>query len=643
MKTSTPAFLAALFLALMLAVATGCGDSAGGTVHLGGHDTGGVSDTGDVSDAGGTVDAGDTSDVTDTADAGADTAVDTAPPPKAIGEACTDDSECATNRCESFGDKMICTDDCTDSCPGQGTSCFNGTCVPADYCDDPDGNGYGQGPGCQGTECDLCDVNASCNQDTAGQWSCTCDPGFSGDGTSCTDVDECSDPSLNNCDANATCTNTDGSFTCACNSGFSGDGTSCNDVDECADPSLNNCDANATCTNTDGSFTCACNSGFSGDGTSCTDVDECSDPSRNNCDANATCTNTDGSFACACNSGFSGDGTSCTDVDECSDPSLNNCDANATCTNTDGSFTCACNSGFSGDGTSCTDVDECSDPSLNNCDTNATCTNTPGSFTCACNSGYVGDGTSCRMPASCLEVLNNGMSHGSGTYTIAPNGSTSFDVYCDMTTQGGGWTLLGTEVNSDGVRDWNSLAVMTDASTFGTLATRYSVDYKSPAWTTVAGDDLMFENPEYTFGFLGLLGNQTYDAHITANWPTSCNTTWMRSGADFGTNLTPTQMQMLGYTYRGFDNNADCFPGHNENTAISLLATDAWVDGLTNTPGGQSTWITEDHSMVKLSNLTPQSCTAGNWPCNDNGLMQDAASQCYDASCKVRWVAIFVR
>ena len=41
------------------------------------------------------------------------------------------------------------------------------------------------------------------------------------------DVNECASSSSNNCDANAACTNTPGSFTCACNSGFTGDGTSC--------------------------------------------------------------------------------------------------------------------------------------------------------------------------------------------------------------------------------------------------------------------------------------------------------------------------------------------------------------------------------------------------------------------------------
>lgn len=45
------------------------------------------------------------------------------------------------------------------------------------------------------------------------------------------------------------------------------------DVDECAGQGLgNNCDAQATCTNTAGSFTCACKVGFQGNGANCTGI-----------------------------------------------------------------------------------------------------------------------------------------------------------------------------------------------------------------------------------------------------------------------------------------------------------------------------------------------------------------------------------
>ena len=41
-----------------------------------------------------------------------------------------------------------------------------------------------------------------------------------------TDIDECT-LGLNNCDDNATCTDTEGSFFCTCNVGYTGDGVNC--------------------------------------------------------------------------------------------------------------------------------------------------------------------------------------------------------------------------------------------------------------------------------------------------------------------------------------------------------------------------------------------------------------------------------
>ncbi|XP_067048349.1 deleted in malignant brain tumors 1 protein-like isoform X3 [Acropora muricata] len=122
------------------------------------------------------------------------------------------------------------------------------------------------------------------------------------------DIDECT-ASLPVCHVSAQCTNTIGSYRCTCDPGYTGNGKTCTEVNECtALPSA--CHVNAQCSNTIGSYRCACDSGYTGSGKTCTDIDECTAlPSV--CHVKSQCTNTMGSYRCTCNPGYTGNGKTC--------------------------------------------------------------------------------------------------------------------------------------------------------------------------------------------------------------------------------------------------------------------------------------------------------------------------------------------
>lgn len=67
--------------------------------------------------------------------------------------------------------------------------------------------------------------------------------------------------------------------------------------------------------------------------------------------------------------------------------------------------------------------------------------------------GVSGLGASAGNPgASCLAILNAGSSVGDGAYWIDPNGGSTSDsllVHCDMTSDGGGWTLVAKSNGAD--------------------------------------------------------------------------------------------------------------------------------------------------------------------------------------------------
>lgn len=67
------------------------------------------------------------------------------------------------------------------------------------------------------------------------------------------------------------------------------------------------------------------------------------------------------------------------------------------------------------------------------------------------------DGNAPGACASCLDIRDNGVDTGDGLYTIVPDSLGELTVWCDMSTDGGGWTLVQRTV-----WDWaESAALMT--------------------------------------------------------------------------------------------------------------------------------------------------------------------------------------
>merc|ERR1711871_961575 len=198
-----------------------------------------------------------------------------------------------------------------------------------------------------------------------------------------------------------------GSAACVCKPGWSGDGSSCTEIDNCRlNATFHECDEAATCTYTGpGENTCACNKGFTGDGNGCTEIDNCQDDwsytgKWGGCHKDGECTKTGpGENTCACNFGFSGDGTKCVEINACLTPGMNDCHSKAVCKPTGpGLHSCTCKAGHTGDGKkSCEEIDLCAHDN-GNC--TGLCTKTgPGLRRCSCKAGTepeAGSDSQCR-------------------------------------------------------------------------------------------------------------------------------------------------------------------------------------------------------------------------------------------------------
>ncbi|KAL9974203.1 hypothetical protein ACROYT_G011216 [Oculina patagonica] len=62
-------------------------------------------------------------------------------------------------------------------------------------------------------------------------------------------------------------------------------------------------------------------------------------------------------------------------------------------------------------------------------------------FRCICRAGFTGTDCSQALYRNCAEIYKSGERR-DGVYTIQPDNLPAFDVFCDQTTAGGGWTVF---------------------------------------------------------------------------------------------------------------------------------------------------------------------------------------------------------
>lgn len=141
-----------------------------------------------------------------------------------------------------------------------------------------------------------------------------------------------------------------------------------------------------------------------------------------------------------------------------------------------------------------------------------------------CGPAPGGTGTVCEFPTSCANWLANNPGATDNVYTIDPDGAAGeipeTEVFCHMSKDGGGWTLVFVASDDDvDTWTWNNRGRLAgDAEAIGTLAST-NLDFMSPAYYQMPFSDLLFiHQPSNVWAHYANVGDgtTTMSQHVAA-------------------------------------------------------------------------------------------------------------------------------